>query len=603
MTTTAEDPRGTLLRRIARTPLRDVMRGRLTSRLDVDAHLAGLPAPIAAHVRAIIRATRLWRLEKGEVAAELAAHFADGLAEGAAPETLVCASGDPATVARLLRRARRRQRPWPWHALRWTALAVLGLVVVAIVYSVIALTAQPSPTTDYLALLNADAVAVAPDDRAWPLYREALIALEAQPALEHLSRMPRPGETGWEEIEAWLARQQDALALARDGATRAGLGYVPGAPPEAADRTLWPHMEDWRKPESMFEVLLPHLGELRPLAEALALDARRAAAAGDGARSVANLAAIVQIARHARETPIIISDLVAAAISVRASDTAGDILATAPQALTTEQLVELAHVMQGADDVFEMRLHGERLSFADLLQRMYTDDGDGNGSLTREGVRFLRSMGPITGGPEPTGNLPEAVATPGMRLLMASRRDMLAKYNEIMDAYEIDAERPIWDKTPSTADGELARLMGHPRLRLRYMPVALLTPALGRVGTQGRLARARRDAVLVAIALEVFQRETGAYPQDLTELVPRWLPEIPVDCFDGQPLRYALRAGGPVIYSVGADTDDDGAAPYAQTQAGARSWPLMAYGGNAPDGDWIIWPPTYDDLIVSPPAD
>ncbi len=53
------------------------------------------------------------------------------------------------------------------------------------------------------------------------------------------------------------------------------------------------------------------------------------------------------------------------------------------------------------------------------------------------------------------------------------------------------------------------------------------------------------------------------------------LSQVPVDGYGGSPLRMTEIAGDPVIYSVGADGDDDGGRKDAD-------W------GRAPDGDWLF---------------
>jgi hypothetical protein len=47
------------------------------------------------------------------------------------------------------------------------------------------------------------------------------------------------------------------------------------------------------------------------------------------------------------------------------------------------------------------------------------------------------------------------------------------------------------------------------------------------------------DATRVALALRGFKDENGALPSKLDELVPRWLPSVPCDPYDGQPLRWS----------------------------------------------------------------
>jgi hypothetical protein len=55
-----------------------------------------------------------------------------------------------------------------------------------------------------------------------------------------------------------------------------------------------------------------------------------------------------------------------------------------------------------------------------------------------------------------------------------------------------------------------------------------------------------------------FRLARGKLPERLTELVPQFLPDVPIDPFDGKPLRYHHLAKGYVIYSIGIDGHDGG---------------------------------------------
>ncbi len=63
------------------------------------------------------------------------------------------------------------------------------------------------------------------------------------------------------------------------------------------------------------------------------------------------------------------------------------------------------------------------------------------------------------------------------------------------------------------------------------------------------------------LALRAFKLRRGVYPAGLSELVPEYLPRIPIDEFDGDPLRYKLTAHDYLLYSVGKDGKDDGGIP------------------------------------------
>jgi hypothetical protein len=63
----------------------------------------------------------------------------------------------------------------------------------------------------------------------------------------------------------------------------------------------------------------------------------------------------------------------------------------------------------------------------------------------------------------------------------------------------------------------------------------------------------------VAVAIERYRRaHQDALPTSLHQLTPTFLKAIPVDPFSGQPIRFVPAAHGYVVYSVGANRQDDG---------------------------------------------
>jgi hypothetical protein len=62
----------------------------------------------------------------------------------------------------------------------------------------------------------------------------------------------------------------------------------------------------------------------------------------------------------------------------------------------------------------------------------------------------------------------------------------------------------------------------------------------------------------VALAVERHRLAKGAWPEQLTDVAPEFLPSVPADPFDGKPLRYKKKANGVVIYSIGPDGADNG---------------------------------------------
>lgn len=75
-------------------------------------------------------------------------------------------------------------------------------------------------------------------------------------------------------------------------------------------------------------------------------------------------------------------------------------------------------------------------------------------------------------------------------------------------------------------------------------------------------AVARLDAITdisqVILAIEKYRRARGRIPDRLAELVPTYVDPIPVDSFDGEPLRYVPGDTVYTLYSVGENRKDDG---------------------------------------------
>ena len=70
---------------------------------------------------------------------------------------------------------------------------------------------------------------------------------------------------------------------------------------------------------------------------------------------------------------------------------------------------------------------------------------------------------------------------------------------------------------------------------------------------------ARLRSARIAIAIERFRvSHDHQLPQTLAELTPFGSSGVPIDPFDGQPLRYKKLAPGYVVYSIGEKGDGDG---------------------------------------------
>jgi hypothetical protein len=73
-------------------------------------------------------------------------------------------------------------------------------------------------------------------------------------------------------------------------------------------------------------------------------------------------------------------------------------------------------------------------------------------------------------------------------------------------------------------------------------------------------AETQKEMLVTAIALNRYRLRHGKFPTEVSALTSEFLPELPRDWIDGQPLRYRSKENGQfVLYSIGEDgVDDDG---------------------------------------------
>jgi hypothetical protein len=66
------------------------------------------------------------------------------------------------------------------------------------------------------------------------------------------------------------------------------------------------------------------------------------------------------------------------------------------------------------------------------------------------------------------------------------------------------------------------------------------------------------ETARVGIACKIYKNMHGDFPEDLAELSPEILEEIPADPFTGDPLIYKKQDSGIIVYSIGSNLKDDG---------------------------------------------
>jgi hypothetical protein len=106
--------------------------------------------------------------------------------------------------------------------------------------------------------------------------------------------------------------------------------------------------------------------------------------------------------------------------------------------------------------------------------------------------------------------------------------------------------------------------------------------SFGSVVERALRAETARNLVVTAIALKRFQLKDGKWPEKLADLAPEFLAAVPIDPYDGKPLKYHPNSDGTyLLYAVGENGVDDGGDP--STGSSRLSWQDRSA------RDWV-WP-------------
>jgi len=295
--------------------------------------------------------------------------------------------------------------------------------------------------------------------------------------------------------------------------------------------------------------LLPDVQGTRGVAALLRYDAWRLADDGRTDEALRSCRATLNCGRSIGDEPTLISMLVRTAVVAIAHSTTERVLAQGePDPL---ELAALQRAMEEEDAFPELitAMRGERGMLHDTMESLEAGD-----------VSPSELAGP-GGGPDWNE-----------RFFGWSARDNLRDEHPLllkMLTQEIENAKlpPHEQKAAEQAiDAEITALPP------TAVATRMLAPAIGKCCLTHRRKLALVRSLIVALAAERYRRDHGAWPATLDDLAKQYLDNVPLDPFDGKPLRYAKRPDGVTIYSVGPDEHDDGGR-------------IVDHGGNQPGTD------------------
>jgi hypothetical protein len=347
-----------------------------------------------------------------DIAAELSSHFREGLAVGKTADALLASYGEVARSARELRAGAIAKRgPLDRAAgtlMKWSGVGVAVVSVAYLASAVVLYSREPVISFDARAAANARIPTAGPEGRALDIYiaaladengryreewlgerltaiEDALLRLDADASAE--------GEADAEaELRAGLADMRGTIDALRGVRSRPALGLgieADGLTDDAAVRFFGaealqiadPHRTNSPLASSVLSIGLPQAAMLRRCAKILCFDAHLAAMDGRGDDFILSIEAALAAGGHAGEQGFLISRLVEAGIRSMVLETIERAVARNPSAFDDAQFAQLEQIARSQRTDFAVALESEWHLLRDVVQRCYSDDGQGDGVL------------------------------------------------------------------------------------------------------------------------------------------------------------------------------------------------------------------------------
>lgn len=444
---------------------------------------------------------------------------------------------------------------------RRVVIAILAVLLLVLAYGawrvVPLLMAKPTITVDYLAEANrlSKPADCDPNLNAAPHYEK--LFTEFVPLPQELQEQWRiwPRDLSAEHLDAlaaWSSENEEVLGTLADAA---------GCP-------YW-----WREYTSadgaLSSIELPGLDTTRRCVWGLLLLAKYHAYEGDAQKALSLLMQVHCLGEHWTLRSTLVEQLTGLAVcglnyaAVRAVLDHGK-----PDAEVLQRILTFFRSRLDKIDVPRF-MAVEELYGYDSIQRVFTDDGNGDGRLI-PGRLYETKKGRASLYTQPISYLDALWVS----LNHPGRSETQSLFAEYFDCVADLARQSPWQLHAATTsyEEELQEMLeGNYYLRDGFTAIAQCI----RLGWRGK---ADAHATVTMLAVLTYEAQKGRLPQSLEELVEEGLLDcVPMDPYSDGPLVYRVTGEGFTLYSVGEDFLDDGGEPGEWDQFGADRvfWPVV----------------------------
>jgi len=544
---------------------------------------SGLPGCADQFIEAIVRKIRYRRRVRLEVREELTSHFEDELRDCTSDDEreqkarrLIEEFGDAGLLAVLCRRAKKRCRPL-WCKVLVRSVQAAGVLVLYIVLCSLRLfVGSPSLKVDYLAWLSdRTREGRAESLNAKPYFDKAAALVRDKELFDRGRRIAGVRWTDMNEpdrkILADVAQHNaQACEMLRQGVTRPHywIEYETAVNEPTPEDAAGPgaHLDSRSADPAMAfnrAVIISAHG-YRTLAQALHISIAWRASQGDISGALDDCLVLMDFGMHLEGRGTETEQLVGVAIEAMGHSAA--LMLLDHYGVTG---LNLAPIQSRLTSLFArhespMDVTGNKAFWFALIQRMFTDDGHGNGHVLKSGLGLAVS------------DWRDGVTS----LLLfgyPDRREMTSRIETFWDEYQL-----VLGTEPCRPEYEERRAQWM-ALAQESLLLRALAPAQERLAALIWRLKTGRRALLTTLAVMRYEKDKESCPATLEALVTAgYLSELPIDPYCGRTFGYQRTAAGFLLYSWGVNLADDG----GRQGTGQNGQPRMF----ADNGDWVFWP-------------
>lgn len=424
------------------------------------------------------------------------------------------------------------------------------------------LIAKPTIKVDYVAEYNkiTKPQNYDPDNNAAPLYQKAFETLTEMPEeIKDKLKAWRPvdlNDTELKVVKNWV--NENAITL----------GYLK----QAADKPYY-----WLKRHSqgddLFNIEMPKWSNFRTSIYLINLQAKSMACEANIESALKNTLDSHKIGLHMSGPVTLVEQLIGAAICAITFDTIFAIL----------DRVEInSRIMTRFQDQLEQQLQkskqlnfsiGEKIFSLDMIQRSFTDDGNGDGKLIPG--KLIEGIGdsPLC----PSISYPLAIL---ISLKNPSRNETVQTVTKLYKNLDNLAQETPWQQHQKATSYEAEiRKISKDNFFLQSS-----ANTIGRVCEILQRTKIHGKALITTIAILRYKADKGDFPETLQQLVSAgYLKELPMDPYSDGPLVYKRTNNDFKLYSLGVDLSDDGGIPsrwgeYLEEKGGDKVfWPVEKF--------------------------